>query len=99
MLIDIAANESTIKTIQFECTDDQFNCLWQLEDYAPHINGIRPLMPDPIANRCRFFFLIAVATTEDSPIAMKLKKMWLKAPITEEQATLTILDPSIGKHL
>lgn len=40
----------------------------------------------------------AVATTDDSPIAMKLKKMWLKAPITEEQATLTILDPSIGKN-
>lgn len=40
-----------------------------------------------------------VATTDDSPVAMKLKKMWLKTPITEEQASLTILDPSIGKCL
>lgn len=42
-------------------------------------------------------FVFAVATTDDSPVAMKLKKMWLKTPITEEQASQTILDPSIGK--
>lgn len=38
-----------------------------------------------------------VATAEDSPIAMKLKKMWLKTPVGEEQAAQAIMDPSIGK--
>lgn len=38
-----------------------------------------------------------MATAEDSPVAMKLKKMWLKTPVGEEQATQAILDPSIGK--
>lgn len=38
-----------------------------------------------------------MATADDSPVAMKLKKMWLKTPVGEEQATQAILDPSIGK--
>ena len=37
-----------------------------------------------------------VATTEDSPVAMRLKKMWLKTPVGEEQAAQAVLDPAIG---
>jgi metastasis-associated protein MTA len=37
-----------------------------------------------------------VATTEDSPVAMKLKKIWLKTPVNEEQAAQAVLDPAIG---
>lgn len=42
-------------------------------------------------------YIIIVASTEDSPIAMKLKKMWFKTPIGEEQATQAVLDPVVGK--
>lgn len=42
--------------------------------------------------------MLTVATAEDSPIAMKLKKMWLKTPVGEEQAAQAIMDPSIGKY-
>jgi metastasis-associated protein MTA len=38
-----------------------------------------------------------VATSEDSPVAMKLKKIWLKTPVSEEQAAQAVLDPAIGK--
>lgn len=38
-----------------------------------------------------------MATSEDSPVAMKLKKMWLKTPVSEEQAAQAVLDPAIGK--
>lgn len=41
--------------------------------------------------------LIPVATSEDSPVAMKLKKMWLKTPVGEEQAAQAVLDPALGK--
>lgn len=37
-----------------------------------------------------------MATSEDSPVAMKLKKMWLKTPVGEEQAAQAVLDPAIG---
>lgn len=40
-----------------------------------------------------------MATAEDSPLAMKLKKTWLRTPVGEEQAAQAVLDPSIGiKH-
>lgn len=42
------------------------------------------------------FFFFPVATAEDSPVAMKLKKMWLKTPVGEEQAAQAVLDPAIG---
>lgn len=38
----------------------------------------------------------AVATAEDSPLATKLKKTWLRTPVSEEQAAQAVLDPSIG---
>lgn len=38
-----------------------------------------------------------MATSEDSPVAMKLKKMWLKTPVGEEQAAQAVLDPALGK--
>jgi hypothetical protein len=38
-----------------------------------------------------------VATSDDSPVAMKLKKMWLKTPVSEEQAAQVVLDPAIGE--
>lgn len=38
-----------------------------------------------------------VASTEDSPIANKLKRIWFKTPIGEEQATQAVLDPVVGK--
>ena len=43
---------------------------------------------------------ISVATAEDSdsPVAMKLKKMWLKTPVSEEQAAQAVLDPAIGNY-
>lgn len=40
--------------------------------------------------------MFTVATSEDSPVAMKLKKMWLKTPVGEEQAAQAVLDPAIG---
>lgn len=40
-----------------------------------------------------------MATSEDSPVAMKLKKMWLKTPVGEEQAAQAVLDPALGKYL
>lgn len=46
-----------------------------------------------------FYFaslLFPVATSEDSPAAMKLKKMWLKTPVSEEQAAQAVLDPALG---
>ncbi|XP_050068350.1 metastasis-associated protein MTA1 [Anopheles maculipalpis] len=36
-----------------------------------------------------------MATSEDSPAAMKLKKMWLKTPVSEEQAAQAVLDPAL----
>lgn len=39
-----------------------------------------------------------MATAEDSPVAMKLKKMWLKTPVGEEQAAQAVLDPAIGEN-
>lgn len=30
-------------------------------------------------------------------MAMKLKKMWLKTPVGEEQAAQAVLDPAIGE--
>lgn len=46
------------------------------------------------------FLIIPVATAEDSdsPVAMKLKKMWLKTPVSEEQAAQAVLDPAIGNY-
>lgn len=45
----------------------------------------------------QFLFLnYVVATAEDSPLAMKLKKTWLRTPVGEEQAAQAVLDPSIG---
>jgi hypothetical protein len=29
---------------------------------------------------------------------MKLKKMWLKTPVSEEQAAQAVLDPAIGNY-
>lgn len=40
---------------------------------------------------------VTVAQSEDSPVAMKLKKICLKTPIGEEQAAQAVLDPAIGK--
>ena len=37
-----------------------------------------------------------MATAEDSPLATKLKKTWLRTPVGEEQAAQAVLDPSIG---
>jgi hypothetical protein len=31
--------------------------------------------------------LVTVASSEESPVAMKLKKMWLKAPVPEDGDT------------
>ena len=44
-----------------------------------------------------YVLFITVATAEDSPVAMKLKKMWLKTPVGEEQAAQAVLDPAIGE--
>lgn len=43
------------------------------------------------------FLLVSVASTEDSPIANKLKRIWFKTPIGEEQATQAVLDPVVGE--
>lgn len=41
--------------------------------------------------------LFAVATSEgESSIANKLKRIWFKTPIGEEQATQAVLDPVVG---
>jgi hypothetical protein len=37
-------------------------------------------------------YLVAVASSEESPVAMKLKKMWLKAPVSEDG------DTNLGKR-
>lgn len=42
---------------------------------------------------------VTVAQSEDSPVAMKLKKICLKTPVGEEQAAQAVLDPAIGKLL
>lgn len=42
--------------------------------------------------------VFSVATSEDSPVAMKLKKMWLKTPVSEEQAVQAVMDPAIGNR-
>ncbi|CAG9565624.1 unnamed protein product [Danaus chrysippus] len=39
-----------------------------------------------------------IAQSEDSPVAMKLKKICLKTPIGEEQAAQAVLDPAIGEN-
>lgn len=41
---------------------------------------------------------VATAEDSDSPVAMKLKKMWLKTPVSEEQAAQAVLDPAIGNY-
>lgn len=48
-----------------------------------------------------FFYSLyfLVASTEDSPIANKLKRIWFKTPIGEEQATQAVLDPVVGKSI
>lgn len=38
-----------------------------------------------------------MAQSEDSPIAMKLKKICLKTPVGEEQAAQAVLDPALGE--
>jgi metastasis-associated protein MTA len=43
-------------------------------------------------------FLVATAEDSDSPVAMKLKKMWLKTPVSEEQAAQAVLDPALGNY-
>uniref|UniRef100_A0A182UIV0 BAH domain-containing protein n=1 Tax=Anopheles melas TaxID=34690 RepID=A0A182UIV0_9DIPT len=53
-----------------------------------------PTPPDRSRPRCRN--AISLATSEDSPAAMKLKKMWLKTPVSEEQAAQAVLDPALG---
>uniref|UniRef100_A0A2A4JN58 BAH domain-containing protein n=1 Tax=Heliothis virescens TaxID=7102 RepID=A0A2A4JN58_HELVI len=40
-----------------------------------------------------------MAQSEDSPIAMKLKKICLKTPVGEEQAAQAVLDPALVHHL
>lgn len=45
------------------------------------------------------FCTVTVAQSEDSPVAMKLKKMWLKTPVSEEQAAQAVLDPALGKFI
>lgn len=40
---------------------------------------------------------MAQAEDSDSPVALKLKKMWLKTPVSEEQAAQAVLDPAIGE--
>lgn len=40
-----------------------------------------------------------MAQSEDSPAALKLKKMWLKTPVTEEFAAQAVLDPALSKLL
>lgn len=47
-------------------------------------------------NSLFLFEIIPVASTEDSPIANKLKRIWFKTPIGEEQATQAVLDPVVG---
>ncbi|KAL5285522.1 MTA1 family protein [Megaselia abdita] len=37
-----------------------------------------------------------MASAEDSPLAMKIKKTWLRTPVGEEQAAQAVLDPSIA---
>uniref|UniRef100_A0A1B0A4M9 Metastasis-associated protein MTA3 n=1 Tax=Glossina pallidipes TaxID=7398 RepID=A0A1B0A4M9_GLOPL len=37
-----------------------------------------------------------LAAAEDSPLAMKLKRTWLRTPVGEEQAAQAVLDPSIA---
>ena len=44
----------------------------------------------------KIFQLNIVAASEDSPLAIKLKKTWLRTPVGEEQAAQAVLDPSIG---
>lgn len=55
------------------------------------------------SNQFLIFFSLSlhflVASTEDSPIANKLKRIWFKTPIGEEQATQAVLDPVVGKSL
>lgn len=53
------------------------------------------MFPKDLSLKKLFFF--TVATSEDSPVAMKLKKMWLKTPVSEEQAVQAVMDPAIGK--
>lgn len=38
-----------------------------------------------------------MAQSEDSPVAMKLKKICLKTPVGEEQAAQAVLDPALGE--
>lgn len=44
-----------------------------------------------------FFFIFPDAAADDTPLAMKLKKMWFKTPVNEEQAAQAILDPALGE--
>uniref|UniRef100_A0A1A9W705 Metastasis-associated protein MTA3 n=1 Tax=Glossina brevipalpis TaxID=37001 RepID=A0A1A9W705_9MUSC len=45
---------------------------------------------------CDIFQHCLVAAAEDSPLAMKLKRTWLRTPVGEEQAAQAVLDPSIA---
>lgn len=45
------------------------------------------------------YLFVSVAQSEDSPVAMKLKKICLKTPVGEEQAAQAVLDPAIGKFI
>lgn len=38
-----------------------------------------------------------VETSDESPVAMKLKKMWLKLPVCEEPAVQSTVDDTMGK--
>ncbi|XP_037301334.1 metastasis-associated protein MTA3-like, partial [Manduca sexta] len=39
-----------------------------------------------------------MAQSEDSPVAMKLKKICLKTPVGEEQAAQAVLDPALETY-
>lgn len=49
------------------------------------------LSSDELFHICHFC-LFTVASSEESPVAMKLKKMWLKAPVSEDG------DTNLGKR-
>ncbi|KAJ9589898.1 hypothetical protein L9F63_016959, partial [Diploptera punctata] len=49
--------------------------------------GIKGDENDSPRSGCKITTFIELASTEESPVAMKLKKMWLKAPISEDGDT------------
>ncbi len=44
----------------------------------------------------KFSIPYSVETSDESPVAIKLKKMWLKLPVCEEQAVQSTVDDSMG---